>query len=196
MLCIQKIDDLDQLVVIVNDRGMTKTSAGLLLYRRVGRQPELLLVHPGGPFWTNKDDGAWSIPKGLVEPGESSLSAARREFAEETGCGIDGDFVEIGTFKQPSGKMIVAWAVEGSIDAANIKSGSFSMEWPPKSGRMQNFPEVDRAAWFEPQEAMRKITLGQRPIVEQLLAGLGWHPPEVPDTTVPKDDGRRQGSLF
>ena len=150
---------------------MAKRSAGILMYRRNGEQ--LLLVHPGGPFWARKDDGAWSIPKGLYQEGEDPLAAARREFEEETGCVPGGDFIDLGHFRQPGGKIIAAWAVEGDFDTANFRSNLFSMEWPPKSGRMREFPEADRAEWFEPSHALRKILKGQAPIIRTLLDRLG-----------------------
>ena len=151
---------------------MAKRSAGLLLYRRTGANPELLLVHPGGPFWAKKDAGAWSIPKGLIEGDESPLAAAKREFKEETGLLPRGTFIELGSFKQPGGKVIFAWAAEGDFHPPNLKCNSFSIPWPPKSGRTQEFPEVDRAAWFKGSEAARKITKGQRPIVKELFHRL------------------------
>jgi len=145
----------------------------MLLYRRRGGAIEVLLVHPGGPFWARKDEGAWSIPKGEYAPGEDALAAARREFREETGSEATGEATPLGAFRQPSGKIVDAWAVEGDLDAAAIKSNTFSMEWPPRSGRMHEFPEVDRAAWLTPTEAMRKLLKGQRPILEALLHHLG-----------------------
>ena len=150
---------------------MSEVSAGLLLYRITGAEPEVLLVHPGGPFWAKRDDGAWSIPKGLCAAGEEPLAAARREFEEETGCRPQGRFVPLGDFKQPR-KIISAWAVEGDFDLAGFKSNSFVLEWPPRSGRMQEFPEADRAAWLAPAEAIRKIVKGQVPIVATLLRRL------------------------
>src|SRR5262245_18024018 len=152
--------------------SMAKRSAGILMFRRTHGLPEVLLAHPGGPFWARKDDGAWSIPKGLHEDGEDPLAAARREFEEETGCAPDGEFIALGDFKQPGGKTIRAWAVEGDFDLAKFKSNLFSMEWPPKSGRTQQFPEVDRIAWFGPDEAQRKILKGQLPILATLLDRL------------------------
>jgi predicted NUDIX family NTP pyrophosphohydrolase len=151
---------------------MARQSAGILMFRRTGARPEVLLAHPGGPFWAKKDNGAWSIPKGLYEERENPLAAARREFEEETGCIPDGEFVALGTFKQPSNKTIVAWAVESDFDLAKFKSNLFAMEWPPKSGRTRHFPEVDRIAWFEPDEAKRKILKGQAPILATLLNRL------------------------
>jgi predicted NUDIX family NTP pyrophosphohydrolase len=137
------------------------------MYRLTDAGPDVFLVHPGGPFWKNKDDGAWSIPKGLYDDDEEPLAAAKREFAEETGFAIDGDFVSLGAFKQSSGKVITAFAVEGDCDASCIKSNFFTIEWPPKSGRQQQFPEVDRAAWMTLDEAFSKIAKGQRPILER-----------------------------
>jgi predicted NUDIX family NTP pyrophosphohydrolase len=150
----------------------SKRSAGILMYRWKQRSPEILLVHPGGPFWAKKDDGSWSIPKGLLDEEEDPLSAARREFEEETGYRPDGDLLELGSFKQPSGKIISAWAIEDDFDVDTFRSNMFSMEWPPKSGRTQEFPEADRAAWFSPAEALRKVTKGQMAIIEALLRAL------------------------
>jgi predicted NUDIX family NTP pyrophosphohydrolase len=152
---------------------MSQRSAGVLLYRRGARAVELFLVHPGGPFWAKKDEGAWTIPKGLIEEGEDSQAAARREFEEETGSGVTVPLIELGAFRQPSGKTIIAFAAEGDCDAAAIHSNEFEMEWPPKSGRMARFPEVDRAGWFSPEAALVKILKGQRPIVEVLTQRLG-----------------------
>jgi predicted NUDIX family NTP pyrophosphohydrolase len=151
-----------------------KRSAGLMLYRRRQALIEVLLAHPGGPFWMKKDDGVWSIPKGLYEEGEDALAAARREFAEETGLALaeSGETLLLGNFKQPGGKLVTAYAVEGEFDPKGLKSNLFSIEWPPRSGRMQEFPEIDRAGWFEPQEARRKLLRGQVPILEALLALL------------------------
>ena len=151
---------------------MPQRSAGLLLFRRAGGDLELFLVHFGGPFWAKKDDGAWGIPKGLCEAGEDPLETARREFEEETGCKPTGQFFALGTFKQPGGKLILAWAGESDFDLARFRSNTFALEWPPRSGRMQEFPEADRAGWFTPAEAMRKVAKGQVAIVEALLKGL------------------------
>lgn len=157
-------------------RAMAKTTAGLLLFRRTAGL-EVLLVHPGGPLWSGKDDGAWSIPKGLPEPGEQLLTAARREFAEETGARPPATTpIALAPRPQPSGKIVHAWAVEGDFDVAQVHSNEFEMEWPPRSGRRQRFPEVDRAAWFGLDEARRKILKGQRPLLDELqqrLAGAG-----------------------
>jgi predicted NUDIX family NTP pyrophosphohydrolase len=151
---------------------MPQQSAGLLMYRRSRGAVEVLLVHMGGPFWAKKDDGAWSIPKGLYETGEDALAAARREFQEETGHTPEGPFIALGTFRQPSGKLVAAFALEGEFDLSLFKSNTFAMEWPPRSGRMQEFPEADRAGWFGEDGAMVKITKGQRPIVRALFDRL------------------------
>jgi predicted NUDIX family NTP pyrophosphohydrolase len=151
---------------------MPKQSAGLLMFRRSRGPIEVLLIHPGGPFWAKKDDGAWSIPKGIFEQGEDALSAARREFEEETGSSPAGPIIELGVFKQPGGKHVHVWAVEDDFDLASFKSNSFSMEWPPRSGRKQEFPEADRAGWFTPDEAVVKLLKGQRPIIKALLDRL------------------------
>jgi predicted NUDIX family NTP pyrophosphohydrolase len=143
-----------------------KRSAGLLLYRRKGKAFEFFLVHPGGPFWRRKDAGAWTVPKGAIEPGEDPLAAARREFTEETGFGVDGEFVALGDFKQPGGKHVAVWAVEGDCDPAKLTSNEFEMEWPPRSGKRQSFPEVDRGQWFSESEARGKFLVGQRPLLE------------------------------
>lgn len=152
---------------------MPKTSAGLLMFRRRRGEPEVLLVHPGGPFWAKKDDGTWSIPKGEVEPGQDLLATARREFAEETGFQADGPFVPLTPVRQPSGKVIHAWAFEGDADPAGLRSNLFSLEWPPKSGRRQEFPEVDRAAWFTLPRAAQKSVPGQRGFLTELADLLG-----------------------
>jgi len=149
-----------------------KHSAGLLMFRRRHVEPEVLRVHPGGPLLARKDDGVWSIPKGLCEGGEEPLAAARREFEEETGQRPTGDFIPLGAFRQPGGKIVTAWAFEGELDLAGFRSNLFAMEWPPKSGRMAQFPEADRAGWFAPPEALRNILKGQAPIVQALLARL------------------------
>lgn len=146
---------------------MPKKSAGLLLFRRRERL-EVLLVHPGGPLWAKKDEGAWSIPKGEIDPGEDPLAAARREFEEELGSSVTGDFVALDPVRQASGKLVYAWAVEADFDPATFVSGTFSMEWPPRSGRQQEFPEVDRAEWFTIDEAKRKINKAQVQLVNQL----------------------------
>ena len=149
---------------------MAKRSAGLLIYRQDDGGLRVLLVHPGGPFWAKKDDGAWSIPKGLVDENEDELSAARRETEEELGIKIDGPFTRLGDYRQPGGKIVMAWSVEAriDIDVAAIRSNTFTMEWPPRSGSMKEFPEVDRAGWFALPEAEVKILKGQRPMLSDL----------------------------
>ena len=149
--------------------GTKKLSAGILLYRLEG-EVQVFLVHPGGPFWARKDEGAWSIPKGEYEAGEDPLTVATREFQEETGFKIDGTFYPLTPLKQPNGKVISAWAVAGDIDAAALTSNTFTMEWPPKSGRTREFPEVDRGAWFDLPTARIKLLPGQRGFLDQLLA--------------------------
>jgi predicted NUDIX family NTP pyrophosphohydrolase len=149
-----------------------RQSAGLLLYRRNGNGVEVLLGHPGGPFWRNKDLGSWSIPKGLIAEGEKPLAAARREFTEETGHRPRGKSLPLGEAKQPGGKLVQAWAVEGDWDAASLKSNMFEMEWPPRSGRRHSFPELDRAEWFDLAEAQAKILKGQAIFLTRLLEKL------------------------
>jgi len=144
---------------------MARQSAGILMHRRRGGVAEVLLVHPGGPLWSRRDEGAWSIPKGEPAPEESAEAAARREFQEETGCPVEGNLAPLAPCRQPGGKLVLAFAVEGDCDAARVKSNSFAMEWPPRSGRMQEFPEVDRAGWFGLDEARRKIMPGQAPLL-------------------------------
>lgn len=148
-------------------------SAGILLYRRAAGRLQVFLVHPGGPYWRNKDDGAWSVPKGLAEAGEDPLGAARREFAEETGFEPEGEVVSLGAFRQPSGKTVVVWAMKGDCDPAALVSNTFRTVWPPRSGKSVEFPEVDRAAWFDIDTARRKIVKGQRGIVDALEDALG-----------------------
>ena len=152
---------------------MPKKTAGILLFRETSRGLEVLLVHPGGPFWARKDDGAWSIPKGLIDDGEDPLDAAKREFREETGGSPDGEAIALEPLRQPSGKILHAWAMRGEFDPATLTSNTFSVEWPPRSGRQQDFPEVDRAAWFSMEEAGRKILKGQAPLLDELRRKLG-----------------------
>ena len=147
---------------------MPKRSAGLLLYRRSAAGLAVLLVHPGGPFWAKKDLGAWSIPKGEYAAGEEPLAAAQREFFEETGARPHGAFAPLGEIRQPGGKHVTAWAVEGDFDPATLVSNTFELEWPPRSGRKRAFPEVDRADWFSPDDARKKILAGQRPFIDRL----------------------------
>ena len=150
-----------------------KRSAGMLMFKGRGLELRLLLVHPGGPFWAKKDGGAWSIPKGEYDEGEDPLAVARREFEEELGRAAPaGGIIELGELVQPSRKRITVFALEGDFDPTALKSNSFELEWPPKGGRMQSFPEVDRAAWFTPDEAKAKILPGQRPFIDRLLERL------------------------
>ena len=148
---------------------MRRFSAGLLMFRRRGRGLDVFLVHPRGPFWEKKDIGAWSIPKGEYLDEEDALSAAKREFEEETGVKPEGEFVALGNVRQPGGKMVTAWALEGDC-SPTIRSNTFSMEWPPKSGQKQQFPEVDRANWFPLNEARVRIHKGQTEFLERLMA--------------------------
>jgi len=149
---------------------MKKRSAGILMYRQDPDGLRLLLVHPGGPFWARKDLGAWSIPKGEYIEGEDARTAAIREFAEETGMRPEGDFLPLGEIVQPGGKQVTAWAVRGDFDPGTLRANQFEMEWPPKSGRRQSFPEVDKAAWFALAEARERLLKGQREFIDRLLA--------------------------
>ena len=157
----------------------TKQSAGLLMYRKRGEAVEVLLVHPGGPFWAKKDLGSWSIPKGEFDEDEDPLKAARREFEEETGFLPTGNFIRLGAIKQPSGKLIHAWAFEGDLDAKKTKSNTFSLEWPPQSGKQQEFPEVDRVEWFSIEAARERIIKGQIEFIDELLRILESDPPDA-----------------
>ena len=148
--------------------GMGLVSAGLVLFRRASAGAEVLLVHPGGPFWAKKDLGAWSIPKGEVAEGEDLLATARREFAEELGFAAIGAFLPLGEVRQKGGKTVHAWAVEGECDPATCRSNTFKMEWPPRSGKWAEFPEVDRAEFFSLAAAREKINTGQAPLLDQL----------------------------
>lgn len=150
-----------------------KRSAALLVYKRSKAGIEVFLVHPGGPFWAKKDLGAWSIPKGEFGEDEAGLAAAKRELLEEVGQEVEGAFIALTPVKQRGGKVVHAWAVEGEVDAAALKSNLFEMEWPPRSGRTARFPEVDRGAWFPVVEALQRIVPGQAPILEELLARVG-----------------------
>lgn len=152
---------------------MAKTSAGLILYRMQSGQLEVLLVHPGGPFWSKKDEGAWFVPKGELNVGEEPLAGAKREFEEETGLKPEGEFLALENVKQKSGKTIVAWAFEGDCDPSSIKSNTFSIEWPPKSGRQQEFPEIDRAGFFTVPQAKAKMHPVEYPLVLRLHELLG-----------------------
>jgi predicted NUDIX family NTP pyrophosphohydrolase len=153
---------------------MVQRSAGLLLYRRALDGVEVLLVHPGGPFWTSKDEGAWSVPKGEHDEGEDPLEVAIREFSEELGADPPdaSAAVSLGELRQPSGKRVTAWALEGDLDVANVRSNTFPMEWPPRSGRTAEFPEVDRAGWFDLETARHKLLRGQAPFIDRLTSTL------------------------
>ncbi len=155
---------------------MAKSSAGLILYRFKNGILEILLGHMGGPFWRKKDEGAWSIPKGEYEPAENALEAAKREFFEETGLKPNGDFIQLTVRKQPGGKRICAWAFEGDADPSKIKSNTFELEWPPRSGRISSFPEIDRAEWFSLPRARRKILRGQIGFIDELCELLKYDP--------------------
>ncbi len=149
-----------------------KQSAGILVYRKMTKEPEVFLVHPGGPFWKNKDEGAWSIPKGEFDDSENPLDAARREFLEETAVSLSGNFIELNPVKLKSGKKISAWAIEKNIEAGNITSNAFEIEWPPRSGKFQFFPEVDRGEWFSFEKARKKINVMQVAFLDQLEKAL------------------------
>lgn len=153
---------------------MSKLSAGILLYRREEEEVKVMLVHPGGPFWAKKDDGAWSVPKGEIDVDEDMLDAARREFAEETGSELPaGELIDLGEVRISTGKIIHAWAMEHDFDVTTLKSNIFEMAWPPKSGQTQTFPEIDKAAWFAIAEAPAKLHTGQAVFVERLAERLG-----------------------
>lgn len=151
---------------------LPKQAAGILLYRRSARGLEVLLAHPGGPLWARKDLGAWTIPKGQFGQDESALDAAQREFEEEMGSPASGAFVELGSIRQPSGKIVHAFTAESDFDVAQVKSNLFSLEWPPRSGRTGQYPEVDRAEWFSIEDARKRILKGQEPFLDRLLAAL------------------------
>ena len=155
---------------------MAKRSAGLLMYRYRGGALELFLVHPGGPYFRRKDAGIWSIPKGEYTIEEDAFDAARREFHEETGFTADGEFLPLGDIRQRGGKRVTAWAFERDGDAASIRSNSYQIEWPPRSGRQREFPEVDRAGWFSPEEARRRILPSQTELIDRLLEQLAARP--------------------
>lgn len=153
-----------------------RKSAGILLFRRTNDFPEFFLLHPGGPFWKGKDKGAWSIPKGEFADGEDPLAAAKREFEEETGQSIDGEFIELKTIQQKGGKLVYAWAVEGNMDADNIVSNTFKQEWPYKSGKWITVSEVDKAGWFGEEVAKEKINAGQVELIEDLMQKIKAKP--------------------
>ena len=152
---------------------MAKRSAGILLYRVTRGAPEVLLVHPGGPFWARRDAGAWSIPKGEYEPGDDPRTCALREFEEETGTALPpGELIDLGDVKQKGGKVVSAWAAEGDLDADAVRSNTFTMEWPPRSGRTVEFPEIDRAGWFGVDAAREKLVAAQAEFLDRLLERL------------------------
>lgn len=151
---------------------MSVHSAGILLYRLKDNAVEVLLAHPGGPFWSGKDLGAWTIPKGLTEADEDFLQAAKREFKEETGFEVDGQFIDLGTIRQPSRKMIQIWALKLDLDVGRLQSNEFTMEWPRRSGIMMQFPEIDRAEWFDIDRARQKILKGQAGFLDRLISKI------------------------
>lgn len=151
---------------------MPAQSAGLMMYRKRGEVVEVFLAHPGGPFWKNRDEGAWTLPKGLVEDGEDPLAAACREFAEETGIEPHGPFLPLGAIRQKSGKNVTAWAFAGDADPAAVRCNTFRMEWPPRSGRFVDVPEIDRCDWFDPVTARTKLNPAQSALIDRLLAAL------------------------
>lgn len=155
---------------------MPGQSAGLIMFRIERGRLELFLVHPGGPYWSKKDAGAWSIPKGEYGPGEDPLEVAKREFFEETGFTAEGDFLELAPIRQAGGKKVRAWAFRGECDPSQLQSNTFTLEWPPRSGRQAEFPEVDRGAWFEVEAAREKILKSQTPLIDELCSLLA-HPP-------------------
>ena len=162
-----------------HEKPRGKQSAGILAFRYCDGRLEVLLVHPGGPFWAKKDDGAWTIPKGEFEADEEPLACARREFSEELGATLSNaadEFLSLGTVKQSGGKLVHAWAIPFDFDPAALRSNTFSLEWPPKSGRLREFPEVDRAAWYSIEAARAKILPSQAPFLDRLLATPGASP--------------------
>jgi len=153
---------------------MKKYSAGILLYRIKDKELDLMLVHSGGPFWAKKDDGAWSIPKGLIEEDEDPLTAAKREFKEEVGTDVNGNFIDLGEIQQPSKKIIRIFALEKDLNVSNAKSNTFTLEWPKGSGIIREYPEVDKASWFNLEEAKKKIVKGQVGFIDRLIKILGY----------------------
>ncbi|MGH7157027.1 MAG: NUDIX domain-containing protein [Candidatus Saccharimonadales bacterium] len=167
---------------------MKKHSAGLIVFRRTSDGPEVLIAHMGSPWWAKKDIGAWSIPKGEIEEGEDALQTAKREFAEELGLpSPKGEYIQLGVIEQHNNKTVAAWAIEANVDASSIKSNTFKVEWPPKSGKMQDFPEIDRAEWFSLSEAAKRVVRGQAELFERLAKHL--------DVNL-EADSPQQGSLF
>jgi predicted NUDIX family NTP pyrophosphohydrolase len=158
---------------------MSARSGGILSFRFRDGVLEVMLVHPGGPFWVNKDEGAWSIPKGLLEENESPLDGAKREFREETGLEIDGEFIDLGESKQPSKKIVHAWAIENDMDETKVVSNTFALEWPKKSGIIKEYPEIDKAGWFDVDTAKKKILKGQAGFVDRLAKAINYSPKDA-----------------
>ncbi len=158
---------------------MILDSAGILPFRFKDNRLEVMLVHPGGPFWTGKDERAWSIPKGIFEEGESPLKAAKREFLEETGSQIEGKLMDLGEIKQPSRKIVHIWALEKGLDETEVVSNTFTMEWPKKSGIMKEYPEIDKASWFDVSQAKEKLHKGQVGFIDRLIEALGYKPENI-----------------
>ena len=176
---------------------MSVHSAGILLFRFRDEILEVLLVHPGGPFWSRKDEGAWSIPKGKFEEQESPLQAAKREFKEETGFEVDGRFIYLGAIRQPSKKIVHIWAQQLDLDAARATSNKFTMEWPKKSGTMREFPEIDRAEWFDFEKASKKILKGQAGFIDRLLKAVNYEPKKEAERKrlSGQENGRKQDQI-
>jgi predicted NUDIX family NTP pyrophosphohydrolase len=172
---------------------MSKHSAGILLFRFGNEKLEVMLVHPGGPFWAKKDDGAWSIPKGLLEEHENPLDTAKREFKEETGFEVDGEFIDLGELKQPSKKIVHVWALEKDLDVTNIVSNTFTLEWPKNSGKIQEYPEIDKAGWFDIELAKKKILKGQIGFIDKLVEIINYVQKEK---HLDKEERYRQTTLF
>jgi predicted NUDIX family NTP pyrophosphohydrolase len=165
---------------------MSLHSGGILLFRFKSNNLEVMLVHPGGPFWARKDEGAWSIPKGLFEENESPLNAAKREFREETGFEVEGDFISLGELRLPSRKIVQAWALEKDLDETRVASNTYSLEWPKRSGIIRQYPEIDRAGWFDIDQAKKKIQKGQAGFLDRLIEAIDYAPKNEDDQG-PKD---------
>lgn len=172
---------------------MSKHSSGILLYKFNNEKLEVMLVHPGGPFWARKDKGAWSIPKGLLEENENPLEAAKREFKEETGFDIDGEFISLGELQQPSKKIVHAWAIEMDLDATRIRSNTFTLEWPKNSGKIQEYPEIDKGDWFDIKQAKKKILIGQISFIDSLIEIIKYVPRKE---EMDEEDRYEQRTLF
>ena len=172
---------------------MSMYSAGILLFRFRNEKLEVMLVHSGGPLWEKKDNGAWSIPKGLLEENENPLDAAKREFKEETGFEVDGEFIDLGELNQSSKKIVHVWALEKDLDVTNIVSNTFTLEWPKNSGKIQEYPEIDKAGWFDIELAKEKIRKGQIGFIDKLIEIINYFPKEKP---LDKEERYRQTTLF